>query len=138
MLGVVVVRKCFPDELSGSRKVRDGAVKCLSRVLQDIEERVRCTSTYYECFSRRLSVVAVLSVELGEQCRGFLEIGVAETFSDAGDNRDETGFGFVKATMRREKTCEAGRGTQLPCASLLKRRNLQGVLKTALGLCIGA
>jgi hypothetical protein len=58
---------------------------------------------------------------LGEKCRGFLEIGVGETFSDAGDNRDETGFGFVAAIMRSVKAREAGRGTQLPCACLLER-----------------
>ncbi len=75
---------------------------------------------------------------MGEQCRGFLETGVGETFSDAGDNRDETGFGFVAAIMRSEKACEAGRGTQLPCTCLLKTRNLQRALKTVLGLRIGA
>jgi hypothetical protein len=33
----------------------------------------------------------------------LLEIAVGETFSDAGDNQDEIGFGFVAATMRGEK-----------------------------------
>jgi hypothetical protein len=75
---------------------------------------------------------------LGEQCRGCPEIGVGETFSDAGDNWDETGFGFVAAIMRSEKACEAGRGTQLPSACVLKMRNLQSALKTVLGFSVGA
>ena len=48
----------------------------------------------------------VSSGELVKQCRGLLEVGVREAFSDAGDNRYETGFGFVAAIVRSEKMRE--------------------------------